>query len=431
MPLSVVVGAQWGDEGKGKIVDLLAERADVVARYQGGNNAGHTLVIGDETYKLRLVPSGILYPGTICVLGQGCVIDPEVLIEELDGLEQRGVDIAGLRISGNAHLIMPWHRIIDADSELQLGRLQIGTTRRGIGPAYADKALRVGIRVQDLLDEKILRLKVQTALSVKNELLRKLHRHRPLAKEEVIDGVRRHAARICPFIADTSLLVNRAVDEGRTVLCEGAQGTLLDIDAGTYPFVTSSNPVAGGACTGLGIGPTRIDSVLGVTKAYLTRVGAGPFPSEAEPGQAVVLRDQGAEYGTVTGRDRRCGWLDLVGLRYAVRVNGLTSLAVTKLDVLSLFAEIPVCTGYRLQDGTVTAEFPTHQSDFHHAQPVYQVLPGWQTDISGAADLAELPGNARRYLEFIEERLGVPVALVGVGPRRDQTINVREVLRAA
>jgi adenylosuccinate synthase len=431
MSLSVVVGAQWGDEGKGKIVDLLAERADVVARYQGGNNAGHTLVIGDETYKLRLVPSGILYPGTICVLGQGCVIDPEVLIEELDGLELRGVDTAGLRVSGNAHLIMPWHRIIDADSELQLGRLQIGTTRRGIGPAYADKALRVGIRVQDLLDEKILRLKVQTALSVKNELLRKLHRHRPLDKEEVIEGIRRHASRICPFIADTSLLVNQAVDDGRTVLCEGAQGTLLDIDAGTYPFVTSSNPVAGGACTGLGIGPTRVDSVLGVTKAYLTRVGAGPFPSEAELEQAAIIREQGAEYGTVTGRDRRCGWLDLVGLRYAVRVNGLTSLAVTKLDVLSLFAELPVCTGYRLQDGTVTAEFPTHQSDFHHARPVYQALPGWQTDISGAADLAALPSNARRYLEFIEERLGVPIALVGVGQRRDQTITVREVLRAA
>jgi adenylosuccinate synthase len=430
MGLVVVVGAQWGDEGKGKIVDLLAERADVVARYQGGNNAGHTLVIGDETYKLRLVPSGILYPGTLCVLGQGCVIDPEVLIEELDGLEARGIDTAGLRISGNAHLIMPWHRIIDADSELQLGRLSIGTTRRGIGPAYADKALRVGIRIQDLMDEKILRLKVQTALSAKNPLLRKLHHHRPLDKDVVTEATLRYATRIRPFIADTSLLVHRALEAGQAVLCEGAQGTLLDIDAGTYPFVTSSNPTAGGACTGLGVGPTRVDSVLGVTKAYLTRVGAGPFPSEADEDRGAAIREHGGEYGTVTGRDRRCGWLDLVGLRFAARLNGMTALAVTKLDVLSLFDRIPVCTGYRLQDGSVTDDFPSHQSDFHHAAPVYEELPGWQRDISDTTAYADLPDAARGYLDFVAERVGVPVALVGIGQRRDQTITMREVLAA-
>jgi adenylosuccinate synthase len=431
MPCNIVVGAQWGDEGKGKIVDLLAERADVVARYQGGNNAGHTLVLGDETYKLRLVPSGILYPGTICVLGSGCVIDPEVLIDELDGLEQRGVDTSGLRISGNAHLIMPWHRIIDADSELMLGRLQIGTTRRGIGPAYADKASRVGIRVQDLLDEKILRAKIQTALSVKNVLLRKIYHQRPLDKEAVTDSMLRYAKRVRPFVADTSLLVNRALDDGRSLLCEGAQGTLLDLDHGTYPFVTSSNPLAGGACAGLGIGPTRVDAVLGVTKAYLTRVGAGPFPSEADDQRSSRIREQGAEFGTVTGRDRRCGWLDLVGLRFAARVNGMTQLAVTKLDVLSIFDRIPVCIAYRLPDGTVTSDFPAHQSDFHHAQAVYEELEGWSADISGVRQISDLPPQALAYLRFVEERVSVPVAIVGVGPRRDQTVTVRDVLKAA
>jgi adenylosuccinate synthase len=429
--LSIVVGAQWGDEGKGKIVDMLARDADVVARYQGGNNAGHTLVIGDETYKLRLVPSGILYPGTICVLGQGCVIDPEILIEELDGLEQRGIDTSGLRISGNAHLIMPWHKIIDADSELALGRLAIGTTRRGIGPAYADKASRVGIRAQDLLDEKILRLKIQTALSVKNELLKKVHHHRPLDKDVLTEAMMRYAKRICPYIADTALLIHRALEDDQVVLCEGAQATLLDIDSGTYPFVTSSNPTAGGACTGLGVGPTRVSAVLGVTKAYLTRVGAGPFPSEADPERCAVIRTIGGEYGTVTGRDRRCGWLDLVGLRYAARLNGMTQLAVTKLDVLSVFDSIPVCTAYRLQDGTITTEFPNHQSDFHHAQPVYEELPGWGGDISGITELSQLPATAQNYLRFVEEQVGVPVAIVGVGQRRDQTVTVREFLTAA
>ncbi|MFL6048500.1 MAG: adenylosuccinate synthase [Gaiellales bacterium] len=431
MPCSVVVGAQWGDEGKGKIVDTLAERADVVARYQGGNNAGHTLVLGDDTYKLRLVPSGILWPGTLCVIGNGCVIDPEVLMEELDGLEQRGIDLAGFRISGNAHLIMPWHRIIDADSELMLGRLQIGTTRRGIGPAYADKASRVGIRVQDLLDEKILRQKIQTALSVKNVLLRKIYHQRPIDKDVMTEATLRYAERIRPFIADTSLIVNRSLDDGKVVLCEGAQATLLDLDHGTYPFVTSSNPIAAGACVGLGFGPTRIDAVLGVAKAYVTRVGAGGFPSEADPERGERIRDQGAEYGTVTGRERRCGWLDLVALRYATRLNGFTQLAVTKLDVLSIFESIPVCTHYTLPDGTVTEDFPGHQSDFHHAQPVYAELPGWNTDISHVRDAGQLPAAARDYLDFIEQQVGVPVAIVGIGQRRDQIITLQDVLAAA
>ncbi len=431
MSCTVVVGTQWGDEGKGKIVDLLAERADVVARYQGGNNAGHTLVLGDETYKLRLVPSGVLWPGTLCVLGAGVVLDPEVLMEELDGLEQRGIDLSGVRISGNAHLIMPWHKIIDADSELMLGRLQIGTTRRGIGPTYADKASRVGIRVQDLLDEKILRQKIQTALSVKNVLLRKIYHQRPLDKDVLTEATLRYAERIRPFIADISLIVNRALDDGQTVLCEGAQATLLDLDHGTYPFVTSSNPIAGGACVGLGIGPTRITAVLGVAKAYLTRVGAGGFPSEADEEGSERIREHGGEYGTVTGRERRCGWLDLVGLRFAARINGLTQLAVTKLDVLSIFESIPVCTHYTLPDGTVTEDFPGHQSDFHHAQPVYQELEGWGVDISGVRDIAELPAAARAYLSFVEQRVGVPVAIVGIGQRRDQIITLRDVMAAA
>jgi adenylosuccinate synthase len=431
MPCSVIVGAQWGDEGKGKIVDTLAERADVVARYQGGNNAGHTLVLGDETYKLRLVPSGILWPGTICVLGNGCVLDPEVLMEELDGLEARGLDLSGLRISGNAHLIMPWHRIIDADSELMLGRLQIGTTRRGIGPAYADKASRVGIRVQDLLDEKILRQKIQTALSVKNVLLRKIYHQRPIDKDVLTEATLRYAEKIRPYIADTSLIVNRALDERKVVLCEGAQATLLDLDHGTYPFVTSSNPIAGGACVGLGFGPTRVDTVLGVAKAYVTRVGAGGFPSEADEQGSALLREQGGEYGTVTGRERRCGWLDLVALRYAARLNGLTQLALTKLDVLSIFDSIPVCTQYRLPDGTVTDDFPGHQSDFHHAQPVYEQLPGWNTDISAVRELEQLPRAARDYLAFIERWVGVEVAIVGIGQRRDQIITLRDVMAAA
>jgi adenylosuccinate synthase len=416
MPATVIVGAQWGDEGKGKIVDLLAQSSDVVCRYQGGPNAGHTIVRDGERFALHHIPSGILYGGKTCVVGAGCVIDPGLLVAELDELEGRGISTAALHISGNAHLIMPWHVAEDTASERRLGRLQIGTTRRGIGPAYADKAARLGIRVQDILDPKILRQKFETALVEKNRLL-----DEPLEPRDLADRMERCAARLRPYVADTSLLVDRALRGGRRVLLEGAQGTLLDLDHGTYPFVTSSNPIAGAAATGTGIGPTRIDSVLGVAKAYVTRVGEGPFPTEVEGPDQDRVRELGEEYGTTTGRERRCGWLDLVALRFAVRVNGMTSLALTKLDVLSDFAEIPVCTRYRLPDGTETDEFPAHQSDFHHAAPIYQTLAGWQEPLDGA-----LPPAARRYVEFIEEGLDLEVTMIGTGADRDSVVMPRD-----
>jgi adenylosuccinate synthase len=412
VPATVIVGAQWGDEGKGKIVDLLAQSSDVVCRYQGGPNAGHTIVRDGETFKLHHVPSGILYGGTICVVGAGCVIDPGLLVEELDELEARGITTDGLRISGNAHVIMPWHVASDAASERRLGKLQIGTTRRGIGPAYADKAARLGIRVQDILDPKILRQKFETALAEKNLLL-----DEPLEPGDLADRMETFAARLRPYVADTSLLVDQALRDGRRILLEGAQGTLLDLDHGTYPFVTSSNPVAGAAATGIGIGPTRIDSVLGVAKAYVTRVGEGPFPTEIEGPDQERIRELGEEYGTTTGRERRCGWLDLVALRFAVRVNGMTSLALTKLDVLSEFDEIPVCTAYRLPDGSETAEFPAHQSDFHHASPVYDTLPGWREPLDDG-----LPGAARDYVEFVGHALGLEVTMIGTGADRERVI---------
>ncbi len=419
---AVVVGAQWGDEGKGKIVDLLAERFEIVARYQGGNNAGHTVVHGDETFKFHLLPSGILEPDKICILGNGVVIDPEVLCGEIDGLEARGRSTSGLRISMNAHVIMPWHRLIDQQSEISLGALQIGTTRRGIGPAYADKASRIGIRVQDLFDLSILQKKVAAALAVRNREILRGRDQGPLYPNAVVEEIAVYAERLKPYAADTSLLIDRALKAGKRVLFEGAQGTLLDLDNGTYPFVTSSNPVAGGACTGTGIGPTRIDSVLGIAKAYLTRVGAGPFPSEADEERGAKIREIGAEFGTTTGRERRCGWLDLVGLRYAVRLNGLTELVLTKLDVLSEFDSIPVCVAYTLPDGTVTEEFPAHQSDFHHAEPVWEELPGWGSDISDVTEWNQLPQAARDYVEWVANQLGIPVTLVGVGVRRDQVL---------
>jgi len=412
VPATVIVGAQWGDEGKGKIVDLLAQSSEFVCRYQGGPNAGHTIVSGGETFKLHHVPSGILYEGKISVIGAGCVVDPQLLVEEIDGLEARGVSTEGLRLSGNAHLIMPWHVAIDSASERRLGRLQIGTTRRGIGPAYADKAARLGIRVQDVLDPKILRQKFKTALTERNRLLEE-----PLEAGDLADRMEECAARLRPYVADTSLLVERALKAGQKVLLEGAQGTLLDLDHGTYPFVTSSNPVAGAAATGIGIGPTRIESVLGVAKAYVTRVGEGPFPTEIEGPDQARVRELGQEYGTTTGRERRCGWLDLVGLRFAARVNGMTSLALTKLDVLSTFAEIPVCVRYRLPDGTETDEFPAHQSDFHHARPVYETLPGWQEPLDGS-----LPPAAQRYVEFVEDALELDVIMVGTGADRESVI---------
>jgi adenylosuccinate synthase len=416
MPATVIVGAQWGDEGKGKIVDLLAQTSDVVCRYQGGPNAGHTIVRDGERFALHHIPSGILYGDKTCVVGAGCVLDPGLLVAELDELEGRGLSTTALRISGNAHLIMPWHVAEDAASERRLGKLQIGTTRRGIGPAYADKAARLGIRVQDILDPKILRQKFDTALVEKNRLL-----DEQLEAGDLADRMESYAVRLRPYVADTSLLVDRALRDGRRVLLEGAQGTLLDLDHGTYPFVTSSNPVAGAAATGIGIGPTRIDTVLGVAKAYVTRVGEGPFPTEIQGPDQDRVRELGEEYGTTTGRERRCGWLDLVALRFAARVNGMTSLALTKLDVLSDFAEIPVCTRYRLPDGTETEEFPAHQSDFHHAAPVYETLPGWQQPLDGG-----LPRAARRYVDFVGEALELEVSMIGTGAERESVVMARD-----
>jgi adenylosuccinate synthase len=412
MPATVIVGAQWGDEGKGKIVDLLARDSDLVCRYNGGPNAGHTVVVGDETYKLHHLPSGILYPGTDCVIGAGCVVDPEVLIAELDELEARGVATGRVHVSGNAHVIMPWHRLIDQASERRLGKRKIGTTRRGIGPTYADKAFRLGIRVQDVLDPKILRQKIELALAEKNLWLEQVYGAEPVELEELAARYEGYAQRLRPLIADTSLLVDRALGAGKSVLLEGANATLLDIDHGTYPFVTSSSTVAGGAAAGIGIGPTRIDEVVGVAKAYVTRVGEGPFPTEIQGPAQARIRRLGDEFGTTTGRERRCGWLDLVGLRFAARVNGLTSLAVTKLDVLSHVDPIPVCTAYRLPGGEVTGELPAHQSDFHQAEAVYEELPGWLEPLD----------EAEEYVELVEREVGVPVALVGTGRERERVL---------
>jgi adenylosuccinate synthase len=421
VPATVVVGAQWGDEGKGKIVDLLAQRSDVVCRYQGGPNAGHTIIADGETYKIRQTPSGVI-SGKTSVIGGGCVVDPEVLIGELDDLEARGIDTSVVVLSGNAHLIMPWHIAIDQASERRLGKLQIGTTRRGIGPAYADKASRLGIRVQDVLDAKILRQKIEVALAEKNVWLERVYEVDRIDLEQVATQYESYAKRLRPIVGDASLLVDVALRDGKEVLFEGAQGTLLDLDHGTYPFVTSSNPVASGAATGIGIGPTRIDRVIGVAKAYVTRVGEGPLPSEIEGPDQSRVQELGGEFGTVTGRVRRCGWLDLVALRYAVRVNGITSLALTKLDVLSSFPELPVCVAYGLRDGSETPHFPAHQSDFHHARPVWEVLSGWQEPLDNASSRDSLPDAARRYVEFVEHELDVPVELVGVGAARERVL---------
>jgi adenylosuccinate synthase len=421
MPATVIVGAQWGDEGKGKIVDLLAQDSDLVCRYQGGPNAGHTIVVGDETFRIRQVPTGIIR-GKACAIGAGCVVDPGVLISELDALEARGVQTEGLvHVSGNAHLIMPWHVALDGARERRLGRLQIGTTRRGIGPAYADKATRIGIRVQDLADPKILREKIELAVTEKNVWLERVYEIEPFDPDEVLEALLAHAERMRSWIADTSLLVDRALHDGRRVLFEGGQGTLLDLDHGTYPFVTSSSPIAAGAAVSFGIGPNRIDEVLGVAKAYVTRVGEGPFPSEIEGEDQDRVRQLGHEYGTVTGRERRCGWLDLVALRFAVRVNGITSLALTKLDVLSAFPELPVCVRYRLPDGTETDEFPLHQSDFHHCRPIFATLPGWKEELGRDG----LPAAARDYVSFVERALEVDVTLVGTGASRERVLALR------
>jgi adenylosuccinate synthase len=434
MPGIVIVGAQWGDEGKGKLTDLLAEQAEIVVRFQGGNNAGHTIVRDGDQFKFHLIPSGILYPGKTCAIGNGVVIDPAVLIEELDGLRRRGVDPSGLRVSANAHLIMPYHVMLDTAGEAKLGKLEIGTTKRGIGPCYADKAARLGIRVQDLLDAKILRKKIMAALEPKQQMLRPFARDPRLDLHAMTEEYLRYGHRLEPFIADTAHLCWDALDAGRTVIFEGAQGTLLDLDHGTYPFVTSSNPVAGAACIGAGIGPADIDEVWGVAKAYTTRVGAGPFPTELDDELGARIRKRGGERGTTTGRDRRVGWLDLVALRYVSRLNRLSALAITKLDVLSGIDPLRVAVRYRSSEGALLDEFPYHQSVLHAAEAQYEELPGFDDDIGACRSEADLPRPARDYLDFIAEHAGAPIRLVGVGPGRHQVIWMGEAerhLRAA
>jgi adenylosuccinate synthase len=422
VPGVVIVGAQWGDEGKGKVVDLLAEQAEVVIRFQGGNNAGHTIVRDGEEFKFHLIPSGILYPGKTCAIGNGVVIDPNVLIGELDALRRKRIDASGLRISANAHLIMPYHVMLDTAGEAKLGKYEIGTTKRGIGPCYTDKAARLGIRVQDMLDPKILRKKIFAALEPKKQLLRPFERDPKLDLHTIAEEYQRHGHRLEPHIADTARICWDALDAGGTVLFEGAQATLLDLDHGTYPFVTSSNPVAGSACVGAGVGPTDIDEVWGVCKAYTTRVGAGPFPTELDDEIGIHLRDKGHEFGTTTGRERRTGWLDMVALRYATRLNRLSSLAITKLDVLGGLDPIRVAVRYRSSEGAVLSEFPYHQTVLHGASAEYEELPGFDEDIGGCRTLDDLPKAAREYIAFIEEHAGVPVNLIGVGPGREQIV---------
>jgi adenylosuccinate synthase len=422
MPGIVIVGAQWGDEGKGKIVDLLAERADLVMRFQGGNNAGHTIVRDGVKWAFHLIPSGILYPGRLCAIGNGVVIDPKVLTGELDGLRAKGVDLSGLRISANAHLIMPYHMLLDHAGEARLGRLQIGTTRRGIGPAYADKAARLGIRVQDLLDEKILKKKMIAAMEPKRLSLRPFAKAPELDLQRMTEDYLTYGHRIEQYIADTARLTWDVLDAEGTVIFEGAQATLLDIDHGTYPFVTSSNPVAGAACTGSGVGPRDIDEVWGVAKAYATRVGAGPFPTEIDEEIGDTLREAGGEYGTTTGRPRRVGWIDLVALRYAARINGLDFLTITKLDVLTGLGPLNVATRYRGPGEASFDQYPYHQTVMHHATGEYEQLPGWDEDISECREESELPQSVRDYLAFVADFVGVPVGLVGVGPGREQVI---------
>jgi adenylosuccinate synthase len=423
----VLLGAQWGDEGKGKATDLLGDKVKYVVRYQGGNNAGHTVVIGKEKYALHLLPSGILTPSCVPVIGNGVVIDPAVLLEEIRGLNERGVDTSKLKISTNAHLITPYHRTIDKVTERFLGKSKIGTTGRGIGPSYADKINRIGIRVQDLFDEPILRKKLEGALRDKNQVLIKVFNRKGIEVEEVLAEYLGYAEALRPYIVDTSLLLNEALDRGEVVLLEGSQGTLLDVDHGTYPFVTSSNPTAGGASTGSGVGPTKITRVIGIVKAYTTRVGSGPFPTELFDEDGEKLRSIGGEFGTTTGRSRRTGWYDALIARYAVRINGLTDFFLTKLDVLTGWEKIPVCVAYEI-DGKRIEELPASQTEFHHAKPVYEYLPGWSENISGARSLDDLPKNARAYVKFLEEISGAPMSAIGVGPGREETIVARDLI---
>jgi adenylosuccinate synthase len=418
----VVVGTQWGDEGKGKLTDLLAKEMHVVVRYQGGHNAGHTIVVDGESFALQLVPSGVLYDHITPVIGNGVVVDPGVLLAEVDKLERKGVDCSRLRVSGNAHLIMPYHQELDAITERYLGRNKLGTTRRGIGPAYADKASRVGIRVQDLLDPKIFRQKLEVVLKEKNAILAKVYNRLPLSADDIAGRyLDVYAPRLAPMIADTVALVHEALGAGHHVLLEGAQATFLDLDHGTYPFVTSSNPTAGGACVGAGVGPLDIDRIIGIAKAYVTRVGAGPFPTELTDVLGDVLVDRGHEFGTNTGRRRRTGWFDAVMVRQAVRLNSLSEIAITKLDILDTFETLKVCVAYD-NDGIRYDHVPYHQSVLHDVTPVYEELAGWQTDLSAATELHQLPGAAKDYVQFLSEQAGVPVRLVGVGPGREQFV---------
>ncbi|MGC5009552.1 adenylosuccinate synthase [Streptosporangium sp. DT93] len=427
MPAVVLVGAQWGDEGKGKATDLLGDQVDYVVRYQGGNNAGHTVVIGDQKYALHLLPTGVLSPDVVPVIGNGVVIDPGVLLSEIDGLAARGVSAERLLISADAHLIMPHHKALDKVTERYLGKAKIGTTGRGIGPAYGDKIYRMGVRVQDLLDPGILRKKIEVALGEKNQILTKIYNRRAIEPEKVLEEYLGYAERLTPHIADTSLVLNRALDEGKVVLLEGGQGNLLDIDHGTYPFVTSSSPTSGGACSGSGIPPTRLTRVIGILKAYTTRVGSGPFPTELDDEMGEWLRTTGGEYGVTTGRDRRCGWFDAVIARYATRINGVTDYFLTKLDVLSGLEKIPVCVAYEV-DGVRHEEIPMTQTDFHHAKPVYEEFPGWKDDITGVRDFDDLPANARAYVKALEEMSGSRISAIGVGPGRTETLQIHPMI---
>ena len=427
MPALVLLGAQWGDEGKGKATDLLGDRVDYVVRYQGGNNAGHTVVIGDQKYALHLLPSGILSSNCVPVIGNGVVIDPAVLLEEIKGLNERGIDTSKLVISLNAHLITPYHRTIDKVTERFLGKAKIGTTGRGIGPAYADKINRIGIRVQDLFDPSILRQKLEAALRDKNQVLIKVFNRNGINVDDVLAEYLNYAEILRPYVADTALLLNQALEAGKTVLLEGSQGTLLDVDHGTYPYVTSSNPTSGGACTGSGIGPTKIDRVIGILKAYTTRVGSGPFPTELFDEDGEALRRIGGEVGVTTGRNRRCGWFDAPIARYATRVNGLTDFFLTKLDVLTGWEKIPVCVAYEI-DGKRVEEVPASQTDFHHAKPIYEYVDGWKEDISNCKKFEDLPVNAQKYVKYLEKLSGAPMSAIGVGPGRNQTIVVKEFI---
>ena len=428
MPAIVLVGAQWGDEGKGKATDLLGGTVQWVVRYQGGNNAGHTVITPDgERFALHLIPSGILTPNTVSVIGNGVVVDPGVLIGEMDGLIARGVDVSNLKLSADAHLIMPHHRALDKVTERYLGKARIGTTGRGIGPAYGDKLARIGIRVADLLDPGILRRKLEVVLDEKNQILVKVYNRKAIDAELVAEEYLRYAERLAPHIADTRLLLNKALERGETILLEGSQGTLLDVDHGTYPFVTSSNPTAGGACAGSGIGPTRITKVIGILKAYTTRVGSGPFPTELNDEYGERLRKVGGEVGVTTGRNRRTGWFDAVIARYATRVNGLTDIFLTKLDVLSGLDKVPICVAYDV-DGERVDDMPMTQTGFHHATPIYEYLDGWWEDLSEIRTFSELPKNAQTYVQRIEELSGTQISVIGVGPGREENVVVRDLI---